>query len=210
MNRSHLMVVLVVISLLGISPSAHAKRKSPANWTSTAGTVANGSPQSHGTPAVRSDSTAAVNAITNLGCPNLDLPSDTETVVAQGEVTAPAGTTAPTWELTTTGNIVLQNTNFFALVAHVVTYIGIAAPGCVDFATCSTTLTPLTVADVQVGGGASNQTLIPFVQGTDAAIALANTEVFFVTVTTQHPVSVGGSLTCVSGSFVPLAHNQVL
>jgi hypothetical protein len=212
MNRLRLPAIFVVISLLLISPSAHAKKKpAPANWTSTTGVVASGSPQSHGTPAVRSDSTGtAVNPITNLGCPNSVLPSDVETVVAQGEVTAPAGTTAPTWELTTNGNIVLQNNNAFVLVAHVTGYIGIAAPGCVDFASCSPTLTPFAVADVEVGGGGSNQTVIPFIQDTGATVALANTAVFFLTVTTQHPVSLGGSLMCASGSFIPVAHNQVL
>jgi len=98
MSRSRLLAILVVTSLLLISPSVHAKKKPvAANWTSTTGTVASGSPQSHGTAG------AAVNAITNLGCPNSNLPSDVETVVAQGEVTAPASTTAPTWELTTSG-----------------------------------------------------------------------------------------------------------
>jgi hypothetical protein len=204
MNRSRLLAILVVTSLLLISPSVHAKKKPvAANWTSTTGTVASGSPQSHGTAG------AAVNAITNLGCPNSNLPSDVETVVAQGEVTAPASTTAPTWELTTNGIIVLQNTNLFVLGAHLTAYIGIAAPGCIDFASCSPTLTPLAVADVEVGGGSSNQTIVPFIQDA-GTLALANTAVFFVTVTTQHPVSLGGSLTCVSGSFVPLAHDQVL
>jgi hypothetical protein len=209
MSRTRLLGILVVTSLLLISPSAHAKKPVPANWTSTTGTVASGSPQSHGTAVVRNDSGAAVNAITNLGCPNSVLPSDVETVVAQGEVTAPAGTTAPTWELTTNGIIVLQNSNLFVLGAHLTAYIGIAAPGCVDFASCSPTLTPLAVADVEVGGGSSNQTIVPFIQDA-GTLALANTAVFFVTETTQHPVSLGGSLTCASGSFIPLAHNLVL
>jgi len=209
MNRTRLLAILVVTSLLVISPSAHAKKK-PQNWTSTTGTVASGSPQSHGTPsAAQRDTAATVNAITNLGCPNSALPSDTETVVAQGEVTAPAGTTAPTWNLTTNGIIVLQDDNFFNLVAHVQAYIGVAGSGCVDFASCSPTLTALPVADVEVIAIPGTQVAIPFIQDA-GTLALANTAVFFVTVTTLHPFSVGGSLTCASGSFVPLAHNQVL
>src|SRR5882757_7629261 len=99
MNRPRLMAIVAVASLLLIAPSAHAKKKkpAPANWTSTTGVVASGSPQSHGGPAVRSDAAAlSANPIANLGCPNSELPSDVETVVAQGEVTAPSGTTAPT------------------------------------------------------------------------------------------------------------------
>src|SRR5882762_1518623 len=120
MNRTRLLGIFVITSLLLISPSAQAKKKPvPANWTSTTGTVASGSPQSHGTAAVRRDSSAAVNAITNLGCPNSDLPSDVETVVAQGEVIAPAGTTAPTWNLITSGKIIFQNSNLFNLNVHV-------------------------------------------------------------------------------------------
>jgi hypothetical protein len=210
MNLTRVLGIFVVTSLLLISPSAHAKKKPvPANWTSTTGTVASGSPQSHGTAAVRRDSSAAVNAITNLGCPNSDLPSDVETVVAQGEVTAPAGTTAPTWNLTTSGNIVFQNNHLFNLTVHVQAYIGVGAPGCVDFASCSPTLTPLPVADVLVLAIPGTQASVSFVQDA-GALALADTAVFFVTATTLHPFSLGGSLACASGSFVPLAHNLVL
>jgi len=79
----------------------------------------------------------------------------------------------------------------------------------VDFASCSPTLTSLPVADVLVLAIPGTQVVVPFIQDA-GAVALANTAVFFVTVTTLHPFSTGGSLACASGSFVPFAHNQVL
>ena len=202
-------LLIAVIALLTLSPEATAKKKTaPQNWTTTTGVVASGSPASQGVASGQSK------PIPNLGCPTADLPSDTEIVVAQGEATTPAGTTAPIWELTTTGNIVVGNHNCFQLTAHVQAYVGVAAPGCVDFQTCVPTLNALPVADVFVIGDCQGsapvfQSVVPFIQDTGPTLSLTDTAVFFVTVTTKHPQSTGGSLSCVGASFIPLAHNQV-
>ena len=81
-------------------------------------------------------------------------------------------------------------------------WLAVSSP-CVDFASCKPTLTPLTIVDTVILGGFPFPWLVTRIQDTGETLALADTAVFFVTVT---PV---GDLTCDSASFFPTAHNQV-
>lgn len=210
--------LIMLAAMVLIAPNAYAKKKPPKtpppNWTSTTGVVASGSPQSHGTPAAAiasdvsvADSSAAVaTSIPNLGCPSIGLPQDVETVVAQGTASAPSGSTAPTWELTINGNVVLENQNVQAEDAHIISYIGVAGAGCVDFASCSPTLTSFPLADVRLNGQTTNQTVVPYIMDTGGTLTLSETAVFFVTVKTT-ATGPQGALSCSSASFIPVAHN---
>jgi hypothetical protein len=194
-------LLIAAIALLGLSPEAHAKKKPvdvdpPQNWTTTPGVVAQGSPASHGMSA------ASANPVPNVGCPSADLPANVETVVAEGMAKAPASATTSIWELSTLGGVALRNSGNTA-PTHVASYIGVAGPGCVDFVSCKPTLTPLTVVDTEILGGFNFPFLVTWIQDTGETLALADTAVFFVTVTPK------GDLTCDSASFFPTAHNQV-
>jgi hypothetical protein len=116
---------------------------------------------------------------------------------------APASATTPKWELSTLGGVAIRNSNFSQTAVHAVSYIGVAGPGCVDFASCKPTLTPLTIVDTVILGGFPFPWLVTWIQDTGETLALVDTAVFFVTVT---PV---GDLTCDSASFFPTAHNLV-
>jgi hypothetical protein len=191
-------LLIAAIALFGFSPEVHSKKPVdvPQNWTITPGVVAQGSPASHGMAA------ASTNPVPNVGCPSGDLPANVETVVAEGMAKAPASATTPIWELSTLGGVALRNSGS-TVATHVASYIGVAGPGCVDFASCKPTLTPLTIADTEILGGFNFPFLVTWIQDTGETLALADTAVFFVTVTPK------GDLTCDSASFFPTAHNQV-
>jgi hypothetical protein len=194
--------LIAAVVLLGLSPAIHAKKKPkdvdpPQNWTTTPGVVAQGSPASHGVAA------ASANPVPNVGCPSADLPATVETVVAEGMAKPPVSATTPIWELSTLGGVALRNNNVSNATTHVATYIGVAGPGCVDFASCKPTLTPLTVVDTIILGGFNFPFLVTWIQDTGETLALADTAVFFVTVTPDR------DLACDSASFLPTAHNQV-
>jgi hypothetical protein len=122
-NQSRLLAAILATSILAIAQVAHTD-----SWMTTAGVAASGSPASHGKI---DPSQPNANIIANLGCPASDIPLGKETVVAQGEATAPPGTTAPTWELTTNGTIVLENRDQSEHVdVHVVGYIGVQYHAC--------------------------------------------------------------------------------
>jgi hypothetical protein len=194
--------LIAALVLLSLSPATDAKKKPkdvdpPQNWTTTPGVVSQGSPASHGVAA------ASANPVPNVGCPSADLPATIETVVAEGMAKAPASATTPIWELSTLGGVALRNNNASTAATHVATYIGVAGPGCVDFASCKPTLAPITVVDTVILGGFNFPFLVTWIQDTGETLALADTAVFFVTVTPNH------DLACDSASFFPTAHNQV-
>jgi hypothetical protein len=202
MKRSAILLI-AAIALFILSPEAHAKKKPPVdvdppqNWTTTPGVVAQGSPASHGIAA------ASANPVPSVGCPSADLPANVETVVAEGMAKAPASATTPIWELSTLGGVAIRNNNGSQSAVHVVSYIGVAGPGCVDFTSCKPTLTPLTVVDTVILSGFPFPWLFTWIQDTGETLAPADTAVFFVTLTPD------GDLACDSASFFPTAHNQV-
>ena len=193
--------LVVAVVMLSLSPATHAKKKPkdvdpPQNWTTTPSVVAQGSPASHGVAA------ASANPVPNVGCPSANLPATVETVVAEGMAKPPTSATTPIWELSTLGGVALRNHGSTA-ATHVASYIGVAGPGCVDFASCKPTLTALTIADTEILGGFTFPFLVTWIQDTGETLALSDTAVFFVTVTPDQ------DLACDSASFLPTAHNQV-
>lgn len=210
-------------------------------WTSTAGTVAMGSPLSQaGASGLGQTQPALVDGvqpsvlggtILNQGCPTTTIPGGSgctafgcppivpgaETVVVQGTMSAPAGTTAM-WDATVRSTVVFgalsgadisEDFQFIALTG----YIGKATAGCVDFASCAPSLTRTPLYTVEVVQNIAVPAA-PVVQNL-AALLPSDAVVFFVTAT----ITPGGGIppggmdapapdgTCLIGAIDPLAHS---
>lgn len=182
-------------------------------WTITPGVVASGSTASQGNraalPAHAASPSDLSQSIPNLGCPTQALPQGVETVVAQGTMQAPAGTTS-TWEATTQGSVVIKDALAGLVLndphtAHIQSYIGVASSSCTDFASCKASLTPAVVGDIDTSG--VSEVSVPFIQDFQG-LQPTDTAVFFVTVTAESSVGSNTDSSCVNASFLPLAHAQ--
>ncbi len=200
-----------------VQPAKHPKllKAQKKIWTITPGVVASGSPASQGKRAALSADASSPSDLTqsipNLGCPTQSLPQGVETVVAQGTMSAPGGTTS-TWEATTQGSVVLKDALAGQILndphtAHIQGYIGVASNSCVDFASCTASLTPVVVGNIDTTN--VNEVAIPFIQDFQG-LQPTQTAVFFVTVTAESGQTPGTNTetTCVNASFLPLAHAQ--
>ncbi len=212
------LALALALSCGGIGEAKQPKKPKLTNaqkriWTRTDGVVTSTVPPidlSTGRTAGHAASTfvsgvktsALSDSIPNMGCPVQQIPLRTETVVAQGTASAPAGTNV-NWEFTPYGSVAVQIGGRRQGLFNA--YIGAANPNCVDFDSCKTTLTPVLIANVSEG---VFDTSVPFVL--DAPnLAPTDTAVFFITLTTLPttvPPPVGDSW-CSNAMFVPLAHS---
>jgi hypothetical protein len=216
------LALALALSCGGIGAAAQPKKPKPPKltnaqkriWTRTDGVVTSTVPpidlSTGQTAAGHAASTfvsgvktsALSDSIPNMGCPVQQIPLNTETVVAQGTASAPAGTNV-NWEFTPSGSVAIQIGGQRHGLFNA--YIGAANPNCVDFDSCKTTLTPVLIANVSEG---LFDTFVPFVL--DAPnLAPTDTAVFFITLTTS-PTTLpppAGDSWCSNAMFVPLAHS---
>ena len=225
--------------------AANKQKLTPAQkqiWISSAGAVATGSPLSQAGASrltenpqmlddLRGQSSVLAGSIRNEGCPTTKLPGGSgctafgcppivpgaETVVVQGTMAAPSGTTAM-WDATVRNTVVFgalsgadisEGTQLIGLTG----YIGKATVGCVDFASCASSLTKTPLYTVEV---IQNDAVpaAPVFQSL-AGLQPTDTVVFFVTaiVTPGGGIPPGGmdapapNGTCLTSSIDPLAHS---